>query len=146
VKASDATPFARFLPELSFAIFHMPDGESRVYSLVHNREHDNVSWITGEELRLAPEEDSLTVHEGFLGAYPNMFFIIDAGDADAFAQAVASIRSPDEYARLVDRYGVKRTDQARFWPTYDLLVDRFHATEPVRAGAIDLTRYDLARP
>ena len=31
----------------------------------------------GEGLRLRPEEDTLTVREGILGAYPNMFFVLD---------------------------------------------------------------------
>jgi len=71
VKAGDARPFARFLPDLSIVLVRNEDGQTRLYSLVHNREHDNVSWMFGESERFAPQEDSLTVRAGVLGAYPN---------------------------------------------------------------------------
>ena len=83
------------------------DGKPQVYSIVHNREHANVSWIMGEGLRLRPEEDTLTIREGILGAYPNMFFVLDERQADAFSKAVAGISSRDDYDRLVDQFGVK---------------------------------------
>ena len=60
-----------------------------LYSLVHNREHVNVSWILGESERFAPQEDSLTVRAGVLGAYPNMFFVVPETEIDAFSDAVA---------------------------------------------------------
>ena len=48
IKATTATPFARFLPELSIVLVRAEDGSARLYSIVHNREHDNISWILGE--------------------------------------------------------------------------------------------------
>jgi hypothetical protein len=36
------------------------DGNARLYSIVHNREHDNISWMLGESARFAPQEDSPT--------------------------------------------------------------------------------------
>ena len=65
------------------------DGQTRLYSLVHNREHDNVSWMFGELERFAPQEDSLTVRAGVLGAYPNMFFVVPETEIEAFSTSVA---------------------------------------------------------
>jgi len=39
IKAADATPFARFFPELAVVQVRNEDGSVRLYSLVHNREH-----------------------------------------------------------------------------------------------------------
>src|SRR5262249_58232105 len=70
IKAASATPFARFFPDLALVLLRGADGSTRLYSLVHNREHANISWMLGESERSAPQEDSLTVRAGVLGAYP----------------------------------------------------------------------------
>ncbi|MGA3339093.1 MAG: fatty acid cis/trans isomerase [Methylocella sp.] len=71
IKAVSTTPVARFLPDLGVVLVRGEDGHTRLYSLVHNREHANVSWMLSETERFAPQEDSLTVRAGVLGAYPN---------------------------------------------------------------------------
>ena len=48
IKAAKATPFARFLPDLAVVLVCSKDGHARLYSLVHNREHENVSWMLEE--------------------------------------------------------------------------------------------------
>ena len=144
VKAADATPFARFLPELAVALVRGADGHARAYSLVHNREHENVSWMFAEAERLAPREDSLTVRAGLLGAYPNMFFVMREDQVDAFSSAVLGLRSPADYERLVDGFGVRRSNAA-FWSVFDEISAIHLASDPVRSGALDLTRYALER-
>jgi hypothetical protein len=144
IKAADATPFARFLPELAVVQVRGQDGNSRLYSLVHNREHANISWMLGEADRLAPREDSLTVRAGVPGAYPNMFFVVQAAEIDAFSGAVARIKSAADYERLVDRFGVRRSNE-RFWSVYDAINSAHLANDSVRSGTLDLTRYTLDR-
>ena len=87
IRAAEATPFARFFPELAVVQVRNEDGSVRLYSLVHNREHANVSWMLGELDRLAPQEDSLTVRAGLVGAYPNMFFVVPEAQISAFSSA-----------------------------------------------------------
>ena len=142
IKAEDAIPFARFFPEFAILQVQSEQGETKLYSLVHNREHSNVSWMLGEEERLAPREDTLTVHAGILGAYPNMFFVVHEADADAFASAVVSIKSTADYERLVDRFGIRRSNE-RFWSVFDTINKTYLADNPVRSGTPDLTRYSL---
>ena len=48
IRAAKATPFARFLPDLAVVLVCSKDGHARLYSLVHNREHENVSWMLEE--------------------------------------------------------------------------------------------------
>lgn len=142
VPAKRATPFARYFPELAILLVHRKDGSTQLYSIVHNREHDNVSWIMGEEQRLAPFEDTLTIKEGVLGAYPNMFFAVDESQVAAFTDAASSIASEDGYDRLVDQFGVRRSAQ-RFWEVYDRVNAIGRRTRPIEGGALDLTRYEL---
>ena len=92
IKAATATPFARFLPDLAIVLVRAEDGSARLYSIVHNREHDNISWILGESERFAPQEDSLTVRAGVMGAYPNMFFVVPENEIEVFSRAVARLQ------------------------------------------------------
>jgi hypothetical protein len=142
IKAASATPFARFLPDLSVVLVRDDDGHERLYSIVHNREHANVSWILGESERFAPQEDSLTVRAGVLGGYPNMFFVVPETEIDLFSSAVARLKSAADYERLIDSFGIRRSNE-RFWSVYDAINTAHLASDPVRSGTLDLTRYAL---
>jgi len=142
IKAEDSTPFARFFPEFAILQMQSDGGRTKLYSLVHNREHSNVSWMLGEEDRLAPQEDTLTMRAGIVGAYPNMFFVVREADADAFASAAASIKSTSDYERVVDRFGIRRTNE-KFWSVFDAINRAYVADDPLISGTLDLTRYSL---
>jgi hypothetical protein len=141
IPARDATPFSRYFPEFAVVLVKRDDGSTHAYSIVHNREHQNVSWIMGEASRLAPMEDTLTIKEGVLGAYPNMLFVVDEPQLEAFSNMAAGITSSGDYKRLVDRFGVKRTS-ADFWEAYDR-VNAIGRQMRIDGGALDLTRYEL---
>jgi hypothetical protein len=57
---------------------------------------------------------------GLIGAYPNAFFRLKQSELPEFVQAVSSLKSEDDYRRLSDRFGVRRTDP-NFWRFSDLL-------------------------
>jgi hypothetical protein len=142
IKAADSTPFARFFPDLAVILMRGKDGRATIYSLVHNRELSNVSWKLDETDRFAPREDSLTVRAGMLGAYPNIFFQVPEDKINAFSTAVLNIKSAGDYERLVSKFGVRRSNE-QFWPTFDAINLIHISSNPVRAGALDLTRYSL---
>lgn len=118
------------------------DGRATIYSLVHNRELSNVSWILGETGRFVPREDSLTVRPGVLGAYPNMFFVVPEDKINAFSAAVLNIKSAGDYERLVNKFGMRRSNE-QFWSIFDAANSIHISSNPVRAGTLDLTRYSL---
>lgn len=141
VKAKKQTPFARFFPDL--ALLHVKsEGGGRVYSIIHNKEHENISWILGESLRMDPENDTLTIREGFWGSYPNMIFAVTEEQLPAFVDQVARIKTAKDYAALVKKHGVRRSNP-NFWASYDFLTTYQRATDPVGFGYLDLTRYEL---
>lgn len=132
--------FARFFPEVSLLIVRQRGKMSSAYTLIRNREHENISWIAIEDERLLSEEDSLTILKGVGGAYPNQFFLIEEADAAAFVRAVQAVESDGDYKKLVRAYGVDRMS-ADIWPAYDFANRYLLDLEPVEAGVLDLSRY-----
>ena len=142
LQAVDATPFARFFPDLAILLLRTEDGRTSLYSLIHNREHTNISWMLGESQRLAPEEDTLTIRAGVLGGYPNIFFVVPEAQIDEFASTAVNIKSTADYERLVDRFGVRRLNKD-FWSIFDAVNVAHLTDDPIRSGILDLTRYAL---
>lgn len=127
-------------PEMAF--LRVVHGDERtIYSLVRNRAHSNVAFMAGESLRYEPERDTLTIHPGILGSFPNFMFEVDAKEVSLFALALAQAETPEAFTRVVERWGIRRT-HPRFW---DILHDvtawhREHA--PLEAGVFDINRYE----
>ena len=71
-----------------------------------------------------------------------MFFVISENEVDRFSKAIARLRSAADYDRLVDAFGVRRSDET-FWSVYDLINSTYRVSDPVRSGMLDLTRYAL---
>lgn len=142
IPARRATPFARYFPELSVAVVRGSGGTDRAFSIILNREHKNVSWIMGDDQRLAPKEDTLAVREGIFGAYPNMLFDVDEAEVGAFADMARKVASARDFERLVERFGVPRSAD-RFWSVYDVVNAIGHRMQPIDSGVLDLTRYQL---
>ncbi|KHD90069.1 MAG: isomerase [Bdellovibrio sp. ArHS] len=142
VPAGSKTPFARFFPDVAYLKILMKSGEIKVYSLIHNKEHESVSWILAESLRMAPEEDTLTIYEGFGAPYPNMIFDVKEDDLKTFVTAVSKVSSEKDYQKLVTTFGIRRSNQS-FWVHYDELNSLFKRVDPVNFGYLDLTRYEL---
>ena len=141
IPAESKTPFARFFPDVAYITIQSAKG-ARVYTLIHNKEHENISWITGESLRMSPEEDTLTFKEGFWASYPNMLFVVTDNSLKDFVQKIAAIKSDKDYQALVDIYGVRRQNK-NFWQSYDALNAFYKEHAPEDFGYLDLTRYDL---
>lgn len=133
--------YARYFPEFSYLLVK-ENGKHRVFSIILNREHDSISWILGEGLRLSPLDNNLMIKEGFWGSYPVQFFSIEAAEVEGFVESIKGINSHRGYQKFVQRFGVGRTS-SRFWQTYDSLHAVFQAKEPTEFGYIDLTRYSL---
>ncbi|MEN0059624.1 MAG: fatty acid cis/trans isomerase, partial [Bdellovibrio sp.] len=142
VKAESKTPFAQYFSEFSYLKISLKGGGWRVFSVIHNREMENISWILGESLRRAPAEDSLTFYEGFAGSYPNMIFTVTERQLGRFVAQVMRIKSQEDYDKFVQTYGARRT-QSRFWSHYDDLHRHYRMKEPTQFGFLDLTRYEL---
>jgi fatty acid cis/trans isomerase CTI len=144
----------RSLEELSRlqgrAISHFPEaafltvraaGSDYHFTLLSNSAHSNVAELLGEDKRRLPDEDDLSVMNGFVGAYPNAFFLVNAGDLPGFVDAMRRLASETDYQALLARYGVRRTDE-RFWAHSDALIEAYRRWAPKEAGLFDYNRFE----
>lgn len=129
-----------WLPELSMMTIETASGPKTV-TLVHNDGHTNVATMFDEKARRVPAEDTLTVVPGFLGAYPNALFKLKQQDLPAFSDAVAHLSSETDYAALMSRWGVRRTDPA-FWTHSDLIYSQVEALGYADTGVLDYSRIE----
>jgi hypothetical protein len=104
--------------------------------------YDWAAQILEEADRFVPREDSLTVRAGMLGAYPNMFFVVPEDKIGVFSAAILNIKSAGDYERLVNNFGVRRSNE-QFWSIFDAINSIHISSNSVRAGALDLTRYSM---
>ncbi|MCQ6261417.1 fatty acid cis/trans isomerase [Alcanivorax sp. MM125-6] len=132
-------PVVDWMPEASLLL--VEDGEdATVYSLLRNRAHSNVAFMFGESLRYQPEKDTLTLYPGVLLSYPNFLFRVEAGELQAFADALAGARDEADFTALVERFGLRRTE-TDFWQHIHAPQRYMERHEPVQAGILDINRY-----
>jgi len=132
---------ASYMPETSFIEVVEDSGERSYFTISRDSGHTNVARVFSEDERRLPKEDHLTVTYGFLGVYPNAIFRIKRVEIDAFVDAVMKLDGNDSYARLRDRFGVKRTD-AEFWQVSDRMTEAYRTMQPLEAGLFDLNRLE----
>lgn len=128
------------LPEVTF--LRVTNGDERwVYTLVHNRAHSNVAFMFGEDSRLLPDEDTVTVLNGTLGSYPNFSFDVPLAELDQFVSAFRSVDTQDDLHTLAARWGIRRTHPG-FWQLMADFQAYVRETEPTEAGIFDVNRYE----
>ncbi|TFH21793.1 MAG: hypothetical protein E4H03_09805, partial [Myxococcales bacterium] len=110
------------------------------YTLIHNKAHTNVAFMFGEDKRRRPQEDTLTVVRSYIGNYPNFFYEVKLAEIDDFVEQLGDVRDEAGLTKLVERFGVRRTD-ASFWAASDWFNEDFARTRPIEAGLFDLNRY-----
>ena len=129
------------LPEAAFLVVRGAGGGNHYFTVLKNSALANVAELFGEEKRRLPDEDTLTVVNGFIGAYPNAFFLVDAPDLPRFIGAIRGLASEENYRQLLARYGVRRTDR-RFWAYSDALMDAYRRSAPKEAALFDYNRFE----
>ncbi|RLJ19923.1 hypothetical protein DJ030_07810 [bacterium endosymbiont of Escarpia laminata] len=88
--------------------------------MIHNNAHINITHMFKEEKARLPEEDTLTVVPGFIGAYPNSFLRINRAELLLFIDQVEALSSEADYSDLLGRFGIRRTSDS-FWDYSDRL-------------------------
>ncbi len=133
-------PFISFFPDLTLIVVKSSGPKDEVYSVVRNRAHADVAFILGEELRLEPEKDTLTITPGIAGSYPNFMFRVDAAKIGDFAGELLSARDQREFDDFVGKWGIRRT-HPDFWVVLDEIHEHSKRTDPIQAGVLDINRY-----
>ena len=119
---------------------NIPGRDDVVISSVVDRWHDNVKFLAWEDARLNPQKDRADFIKGFIGSYPNYFFVVDAADLPDFFEILMHYDGSEEYIQRLDKYGVNRADD-QFWDVYDWFQQKFYQEKRLQPGLIDLNRY-----
>lgn len=130
------------LPETSYVMVEESAGKQNwFFTILHHNAYTNVSHIFGNEDRRLPAEDRLSVVPGFVGAYPNQFFVVPATQKEAFANALVSLLSDEDYRQLLDDFGIRRSSP-RFWQVSDIIQEATLETDPIAGGMFDYNRLE----
>ena len=141
-KAVGTRRYPNFFPENSYLIVNRENKDPEIYTIIKNREHENVSWILAESLRLSPKEDTLSIIRGYYSYYPNQFFIVNEKTLPFFKTKALKIKTKEEYKVFTDEYAVSRVSD-KFWPAYDKINSMMKKEWPVDFGYLDLSRYQM---
>ncbi|HVQ61544.1 MAG TPA: fatty acid cis/trans isomerase [Burkholderiales bacterium] len=131
-----------FLPQLSYLIVRENDGAERYFTLLHDNAHSNISHLFDEDARRLPDEDTLTVLDGLVGAYPNAFYRMSASEIDGFTEGVARMRSDADYRQLAERFAVGAA-HPDFWAVSDRVIEAQARQSAVDAALPDYGRFAL---
>jgi len=129
------------LPEVTFLTVRDAQGRDHQFTLLRNSAHSNISELFGEEDRRLPDEDTLTLVDGFLGAYPNAFYLVPAGQLGGLLEAIRRLKTEADYAALSARFAIRRTDTS-FWSHSDALHAAYRNSSPIEAGLFDYNRLE----
>ncbi len=130
-----------YLPESSFLMIERSRGAQQHFTMLRNSAHSNIAELFNEKDRRLPDEDTLFVASGFIGAYPNVFFKVKENDMPEFTRRISGLSSEQDYAELASRFAVRRTDPG-FWMHSDLVRKEAARLMPVEAALFDLNRYE----
>jgi len=130
-----------YLPETAFISVRDEQKQAHYFTLLRNSAHSNVSELFKEAVRRLPDEDTLTLAPGFLGAYPNAFYSLETWQLPEFIRAIKNLESEAAYTELSSRFAIRRTNP-RFWMHADTLHAAYRKTYPVEAGLFDFNRFE----
>ncbi len=130
-----------FLPELAFLSVRDKQQNLHHFSLIRNSAHSNISHLFNDHKRRLINEDTLTVTHGFLGAYPNTFYLIEETELASFVSKLRQLASEEDYRNFANNYAIRRTDK-RFWDHSDTLHAAYRELAPEEAGLFDYNRLE----
>lgn len=131
---------ASLMPQTAFVkIRAAPDDQ--YITLVSNSAHLNITSMFGEKKERLPQEDTLDVIPGFLGSYPNAFYVVDEIELAGFVKTISELQTEDDYSRLLDRFGIRRTNP-EFWRTSDDFHLAYRQQDPLASGILDFARLE----
>lgn len=70
-----------------------------------------------------------------------MFLQLSEPDIPELVTRIEQLRSEADYSALLDRFGVRRTDE-RFWKVSDQVLADYRAAEAISSGVLGYGRYE----
>ncbi len=143
--ANQRGDWVKYLPDLSVLVIDSNGATPDVFTLVHDKAHDNIAFLFEEDSRRDPQSDVITIMPGLIGSYPNFYFHLRQSQLPSFGEALKSMNSQQDWMEVASTYGVRRTSPM-FWQVSDQVHSFFTRQDPVQAGILDLNRYKDPKP
>jgi hypothetical protein len=118
------------------------DKSDLVYSLIVDRGYRFNNVAFGMNLARNPQADEISVFTGVMGDFPNLFLDVPLPELNEFIAAVKGLKSKNDFAALVERFGVNRTE-AKFWAFQDFVHKWEYDRDPLRAAFADISDYQI---
>ncbi len=125
----------QYLPDT--IIFSVDDD---VYTLVHNKDHFNVSMLFFEQDRRNVKKDSIDIIPGIVTSYANAFMRLKKDDVQAFTKDLKAAESEKKIWELMKKYIISRSDK-NFWSHYKYFSEKSYEKNTNEYGYLDLNRY-----
>ena len=114
--------------------------KGQVYSLIHNKDHYNVSMLFYESDRRNSKKDTLDIIPGVATSYPNLFMNMNDERLRAMLNQMNKTKSSQETLKVLKSFSVKRSDKM-FWDYYMKFSQSSHNQSTNEFGFLDLNRY-----
>ena len=116
------------------------DGIAKLWTLIHNRDHYNVSMLLFEDQRIRPENDTLSVIPGAASSYANLIIWLEESKLEEFIKSLEKSKSATSVWKTLKEYGLSRSDK-NFWQKYNEVSRLTKNPETTERGYLDLNRY-----
>lgn len=134
--------FTQLFPDVSLIRVVTDQGQEFTYTMIHNKEQLNVSFMFIDTLFRDPEADDLQILKGVQGSYPNFFFLLPSRKIGDFLNRLRELDPKNgTFARFIGDYGIRRMDP-QLWNQSDWFNAKYRSAEPTEAGVLDLSRYE----
>ncbi|WP_432454411.1 fatty acid cis/trans isomerase [Agarivorans sp. QJM3NY_29] len=132
----------KWLPQVVFIQVVQPESsQSQYFTLLRNNAHANISSLFLEDKYRLPDNDTLTLLPGLVGAYPAAFWQVQESELKQLQQQLLHVNNELAYQQLMKRFGVRRTS-SEFWPYSDRLHQAYLQAEPISGGIFDYSRLE----
>lgn len=128
------------LPPSTFLLVEA-DKSTQGYTLIRHNAHKNVASLLKEGKMRLPELDTAELYKGFVGSYPQVIFKVSADKVEQFVTQFSLVNDALSYEKLIDNFGVRRTD-ANFWKVSDQIHSLHLQADEVSYGLFDYNRLE----
>ena len=129
----------------SSGVAHLPDTiifsyEDKIYTLVHNKDHFNVSMLFFEDIRRNSAKDYIDIIPGIVSSYPNLFMTLDKESLEQLSSKLSQSKSASDVWSILKTHGLSRSSKD-FWKKYKYFSDNNYEDSTNEYGYLDLNRY-----
>lgn len=137
----DRGAIAADMPDVTWLLIDGGGDKTLAYTVLANRVFASNSRLVGNflpGLNRRPDDDSLSVVRGHIGAFPQLFLRVPR---EELSRSVAAMRKSErDRAAVRTKFEIRR-NTAAFWTFLDEAHTRQLAERPLESGIIDTSRY-----